>query len=211
MKRAVAFLLILCMFVSFSSALASEITEEHFPGYYVELRSKTKDLKNMAKAADWKLVEAASPTTHTVFYAVAYPSKGSASRDGFSYEGKKASFYILTNSQYINTLNRASITGNRFAIEYSQRDEFESALNESLEWLEEHFGTSPVGSGQYLLKLNNDLVEVSVYQLKNARRSVCFDMMLVEDADQALTTYGYQALDDVPVAPWTPMGIPAEE
>ena len=220
MKRAAAFLFVLCMFVSLSSAVASEITEEHFPGYYVELHSNTKELSEMAKTADWSLVESEMPpgsqNNFHRFYVVKYPSTGSVSTGRakeycFSYKGRNAKFYVMTRSKKSLRNYSVPIAGTRFVINYIKPDEsFETDLNENQEWLEDHFGSSSVKKDQYLLMLNNDLVEVSVYEQKNDR-NIVFDMFLVEDSDQALETYGYQSLDDVPIAPWTPMGIPAEE
>lgn len=108
MKRAAAFLLAVWMFVFLSGAWASEITDEHFPGYYVELQSNTKDLSEMAKSADWSLTESEMPPgdQHNFhrFYAVKSPSAGSALKGrakeyGFSCKGRNAKFYIMTRSK----------------------------------------------------------------------------------------------------------------
>lgn len=206
MKRTAALLLAFCLLLSAPSAWALEITEERFPGYYFELRTEQQTVRDalmQAKLYSGKasldLVPANADDT-----ALLSRSKISAER------GEIRGIIIGFKMPQGKGIRNRQVIGSRYWLGF-RRNEASDALEENLAWLEERFGASPVGRGQYLLMLGDDLVEVSVYQPGNSRMDIVFDMALAEDAEQALAAYGYQSPEDVPAAPWEPIGIPSAE
>ena len=198
MKRIAALLLALILLIPMSAAVALEITEDHFPGYYVEMHTKYYDVLKMATQAKWNRSPAVVPDSSlaiTLDKRKVTPERG---------EIQGILLLIQGNNE------NGTVSGYRYTLKFS-RSEMSDVLTENQDWLEEHFGASPVGKGQHLLMLGDDLVEVSVYQHKNKPGVIIFDMILAEDVDQALATYAYQSLEEVPVAPWKPIGIPPEE
>ena len=200
MKKTVALLLALCLLISASCALALEITEEHFPGYCFALHTAYKDVKDTERQAG---------THYSPMSSQGMPASADHAllldRRMFSAERGEIRGVIVC-FQGSGT-NRDPVVGSRFMLKM-RGSEAADTLNENLEWLEEHFGASPVGSGQYLLMLGSDLVTVSVYQAPKNPAFIVFDLFPAEDADQALAAYGYQSPDEVPAAPWAPSGIP---
>ncbi|MBR1585684.1 MAG: hypothetical protein IJ662_09105 [Clostridia bacterium] len=205
MKRLLALFLILVLSAVASQALAAEITEEHFPGYYVALNTTLKKVQKMAKDAGWHKngpIWPRAPINGFTFYT---------NKVDFTYEGdESASFYIIYRDD-----DPQPICGSHYRTYYASGKEAKAAFEPIAQWLEEHFGSAPIPPSKdyrdardYLVTLDDQLMKVTVgYRNYNGKPCIVFEMLLADNPEDALAEYGYQSKEDVPVVTWVPMGI----
>lgn len=232
MKRFLVIVLALSLMAIASQALAAELTEEHFPGYYVKLNTGVKEFESLAKNAGW---HRGSPVGGPYYagYMYEYPN-----RSAFTYEGddnaRYSIFYstvtvtktagtlvIEGNSAHtdpasiheVEAKEPTAVAGSDYTRFYASSNDMMESFNAAKQWMDERFGAALPAKDKhnvsYLLLMDDQLVEVrfSARSRSKDQYYVSFTMLLADSSEDTLTKYGYQSREDVPVASWEPMGI----